>query len=95
MSLWSLTWKKLRTLWGNKYADTQNAFNEVIDSHDSDFIDEFEAGYLNSLRRVMVKLENSKAFDKIKILKNFWTLVTQVDADTEQEEKLLDEVRNK
>lgn len=82
-------------LWENKYGDTQHAFNEIIDNNDADFIDEFEAGYLNSLRTVMVKLENSKAFNKIKTSKDFWTLVTQVDADTEREEELLDEVRNK
>ncbi len=81
-------------LWGTKYKDIESAFSELTnDTEDYDFIDEFENGYLNSLRKVMVRLENSKAFDKIKTTKKFWTLVTQVDADTDEEEKLLNKVR--
>jgi len=87
--------EEIQELWQNKYGHIQRSFNEIIAHHEDEVIDEFEAGYLNSLRRIMVNLENSNAFGKIKTSEEFWTLVTQVDADTEQEEKLLDEVRKK
>jgi hypothetical protein len=81
-------------LWKDKYGAIELAFDEIVENTDDyDFIDEFESGYLHSLRKVMVRLENNKAFDKIKTTKKFWTLVTQVDADTDEEEKLLNIVR--
>ncbi|KAF2509114.1 DUF4303 domain-containing protein [Flavobacterium foetidum] len=81
-------------LWKDKYQTIEMAFDEMIENTDDyDFIDEFSSGFLNSLRRVMVRLESSKAFEKIKTTNNFWTLVTQVDADTDDEEELLDKVR--
>ncbi|MBB6273911.1 hypothetical protein HDF26_004384 [Pedobacter cryoconitis] len=85
--------EEIGKLWQDKYEHIQDAFDEIIELNDADFIDEFEAGYLHSLRKVMVRLENSKAFEKISTSKDFWTLVTQVDADTDQEEELLDAVR--
>ncbi|WP_306349732.1 DUF4303 domain-containing protein [Flavobacterium sp. '19STA2R22 D10 B1'] len=84
---------QIAELWDNQYDTIQTAFEQAMDTEDYDFMDEFEAGYLNSLRKVMVRLENSNAFDKIKTQERFWTLVTQVDADTDEEEELLEKVR--
>ena len=60
---------------------------------------EFEAfgnGFLYTCRRVsrvMSRLRQNKAFEKYaNISNNCWYLVTEIDADTEEEERLLEEV---
>jgi hypothetical protein len=80
-------------LWKQIYSPIQKEFEAIIDTDDYDFIDEFEEGYLNSLRKVLVRLENENAFSVIKTKPNFWTLVTQIDADTDEEEEKLEQVR--
>ena len=81
-------------LWSAKLGKVEDEIEELFDNtDDDDFIDEFESGYMNSLRKILVRLENNNAFDKIKTTKDFRTLVTQIDADTDEEEKLLAKVR--
>lgn len=81
-------------LWEQGYAAIADAFGELIERMDDDgLLDAIDAGCMHSLRKVMVRLETSHAFDSIKTCARFWTLVTQVDADTDEEERLLDQVR--
>jgi hypothetical protein len=81
-------------LWKAQYGAIETAHSNIVkNTEDYDFIDEFELGYLTSLRKVMVKLEINNAFEKIKTTDDFWTLVTQVDADTDEEEDLLGQIR--
>ena len=66
---------------------------ELIDAADDELLCAIEEGYLHSLRKTMVRLETSRAFEQIKTCTPFWTVVTQVDADTDEEERLLEQVR--
>ena len=80
-------------LWDEGYATIAEALGELMERADDELLDAIEAGYLHSLRKVMVRLETNRAFDSIKTCPRFWTLVTQVDADTDEEERLLDQAR--
>lgn len=81
-------------LWQASFAQIDDDIVALIDAtDDDDVLDTFEAGYLHSLRSVMLRLERSAAFDVIDTGEPFWTLVTQVDADTDQEEALLEQLR--
>ena len=80
-------------LWDEGYATIAEALGELMERADDELLDAIEAGYLHSLRKVMVRLETSRAFDSIKTRPRFWTLVTQIDADTDEEERLLDQAR--
>lgn len=80
-------------LWQQGYDNIAEALGELIGRVDDDLLDAIDEGYLHSLRKVMVRLETGRAFDRIKTCARFWTLVTQVDADTDEEERLLDDVR--
>jgi hypothetical protein len=80
-------------LWEQTYSPIQKEFEVITDTDDYDFIDEFEEAYLNSLRGCLVRLENENAFSVIKTKPNFWTLVTQIDADTDEEEEKLEQVK--
>jgi hypothetical protein len=83
-------------IWKERYKPIEDSLSEIIEETDDyDFIDLFVEEFLNSLRRVIIKLENQKEFKNIKTTNNFWTLVTQVDADTDSEEELLENLRNK
>ncbi len=83
-------------LWEEKYKPIEESFSKIIDETDDyDFIDLFVEDFLNSLRKIMIKLENQQEFNNINTTNNFWTLVTQVDADTDNEEELLENLRNK
>jgi hypothetical protein len=82
-------------LWEKNYTPIQQEFEKITDTDDDDFVSQFVNGFLNSLRKVLARLEKERAFDKIKTKSNFWTLVTQIDADTDEEERLLNEVRRK
>lgn len=87
---------EIGSLWNNEFNRIEEDIENLLgDTDDDDFIDEFESGYLDSLRKVLVQLENNNAFNKIKISSEFWTLVTQIDADTDEEEAALNEVREK
>ena len=86
--------EEIGNLWEQIYSPIQEKFETITDTDDYDFIDEFEEEFLNSLRRVLVRLENEKAFSVIKTKPNFWTLVTQVDADTDSEEEKLEQIRH-
>jgi hypothetical protein len=80
-------------LWEEGHAGIESALNELIDAADDELLEAIEQGYLHSLRKTMVRLETSHAFAQIKTCAPFWTVVTQVDADTDEEERLLDQVR--
>lgn len=80
-------------LWEQGYAAIADALSELMEHADDESLDAIDAGYMHSLRKVMVRLETSGAFGSIKTCPRFWTVVTQVDADTEEEERLLDQVR--
>ena len=80
-------------LWEEGYARIEGALSELIDAADEELLCAIEAGYLHSLRKTMVRLETRHAFGQIRTCARFWTVVTQVDADTEEEERLLDQVR--
>ena len=80
-------------LWDEGYATIAEALGELMERADDELLDAIEAGYLHSLRKVMVRLETNRAFGSIKTCPRFWTLVTQVDADTDEEERLLDQAR--
>jgi hypothetical protein len=81
--------KEVGELWREKYEPVREKYEEARDSNDESDGDseEFCNGFLVSLRRVMVRLE------KEGLLKNMWVLVTEIDADTEEEERLLQQAR--
>lgn len=80
-------------LWEDGHARIEGALRELIDAADDELLCAIEEGYLHSLRKTMVRLEASHAFEQIKTCAPFWTVVTQVDADTDEEERLLGQVR--
>ncbi len=80
-------------MWEEGHARIEDALSELIDAADDELLCAIEEGYLHSLRKTMVRLETRHAFDQIKTCVPFWTVVTQVDADTDEEERLLDQVR--
>ncbi|NHQ91480.1 DUF4303 domain-containing protein [Janthinobacterium lividum] len=80
-------------LWEEGRARIEGALSELIDAADDELLCAIEEGYLHSLRKTMVRLEMHHAFDQIKTCAPFWTVVTQIDADTDEEERLLEQVR--
>lgn len=86
--------KKLEKLWNSNYKKIQKDFYEVIEFEENEKkLEKFGNWFLDSLRKVLVKLENEKIFEEIKITKNFWTLVTEIDSNNKKEELLLEKVR--
>ena len=84
----------INTLWRTGYGNVQAAHEAQMDTfEDDDAIDAFEAGFMHSLRRAMVRLENSGGLSLVTGGAVCWTLVTQIDADTDDEERLLALVR--
>lgn len=75
-------------LWQLEYAPVAQAFFARQDAHDEVTFAVFAEGFLDTLRRVMVRLEQ-QAFAPLRTTPEFWTLVTEVDADTDEEERLL------
>ena len=59
-----------------------------------EFSDDFAEGYLNSLRKVMAKLEKEGAFSRLNTTENLWLVVTEIDADTREEDRKLNEMRS-
>lgn len=85
---------EISALWQASFAHIDDDIGALIDAtDDDDALDAFEAGYLHSLRSVMLRLERGAAFDAIATAEPFWTLVTQIDADTDAEEALLEQLR--
>lgn len=82
-------------LWEDGHARIESALSALIDAADDAQLGAIEEGYMHSLRKTMVRLETSHAFEQIKTCARFWTVVTQVDADTDEEERLLDQVRQR
>ena len=79
-------------LWEEGHATIEGALLDLIDAADDDLLESIEEGYLHSLRKTMVRLETRHAFEQIRTCMPFWTVVTQIDADTDEEERLLDQV---
>lgn len=86
---------EIAALWRAGYAAVETAYVQQVEDFGDDYdaLDAFEEGFLQSLRRVMVRLEQSHAFAAIGADDGLWTLVTQIDADTDEEERLLEAVR--
>lgn len=76
-------------LWQREYDPIAHAFLARQDAHDEAAFAAFAEGFLDTLRRVMVRLERQQAFARLSTTPEFWTLVTEVDADTDEEECLL------
>lgn len=73
-----------------QYDPMQEAYDTLQqDMHD----DSLSEGYLHAMREVMVELENTDAFTVFTTTPDFLTQVTEIDADTEEEARLLDAVR--
>jgi len=77
-------------LWTAEYAPVQEAYSALTEAEDD--CDAFCTGFLQSLRRVMVRLERAGALKPLGD-QPVWTLVTEIDADTPEEEKLLERER--
>lgn len=73
-----------------QYDPMQEAYELLQQDMDDDSLSE---GYLHAMREVMVALENSNAFEVIKTTVDFLIQVTEIDADTEEEARLLEAVR--
>ena len=85
--------KDIGELWKAVYAPVEEKYREITSSSGNDELEEFSNGFLTSLRKVMVRLEKQGALQKLSGGKPVWTLVTEIDADTEEEEQLLEEER--
>ena len=82
-------------LWESGYGDIRCALEALIDNTDEDAdLDALEAGFMHSMRKVMLRLETERAFERIQTGARLWKLVTQVDADTDAEEASLDALRS-
>lgn len=88
---------ELRELWGTGYEFIEDAYFSIVDNLDDTVIfEDFTNGFLTSLRRVMVRVEREGILPlNLKTTANIWALVTEIDADEEEEERLLEEERNK
>jgi hypothetical protein len=88
--------REIAELWKTGYARITAGFKQAEKLFGTNYqaLDAFGSGYLNSLRKVMVRLEKEKAFHPLRTSKDFWTLVTRIDADTDEEEGLLQRMRD-
>ena len=84
--------KEVGALWEATYDPIQEKYQEITESSDGDALEAFGNGFLTSLRRVMVRLEKQGTLQKLSD-QPVWTLVTEIDADTEEEEQLLEKER--
>ena len=84
--------KEVGELWEASYAPVQAKYEEIIESLDD--CESFSNGFLHSLRRVMVRLERQGSLQALGN-KPVWTLVTEIDADTRHEERLLEQERKR
>ena len=82
-------------LWQREYTPISRAYLAHQNAHDDATFAEFAEGFLGTLRRVMVCLERQQAFAVLPTTPELWTLVTEVDADTDEEERLLDLCRQR
>ncbi len=73
-----------------QYDPMQEAYEQLQQDMEDDSLSE---GYLHAMREVMVALENSNAFELLNTTADFLTQVTEIDADTEEEARLLEAVR--
>ena len=82
-------------LWQREYDPIARTYLAHQDENDEATYAEFAEGFLGTLRRVMVCLERQQAFAVLPTTPELWTLVTEVDADTDEEERLLDLCRQR
>lgn len=73
-----------------RYDPMQEAYETLQQDMDDDSLSE---GYLHAMREVMVTLEKTGAFAVFNTTPDFLTQVTEIDADTEEEARLLETVR--
>lgn len=83
---------ELRELWNKDYEPIEDKYFSIVENLDDQVLfDDYTNGFLTSLRRVMVRLEREQVLTAhLKTTPNVWTLVTEIDADEEEEERLLD-----
>ncbi|MEK6492755.1 DUF4303 domain-containing protein [Myroides odoratimimus] len=88
---------ELRDLGARLYEPIEDAYHSIVkDLEDQDQFDDFTNGFLTSLRRVMVRIERESILSQyLKTTNDIWTLVTEIDADEEEEERLLQEERSR
>ena len=77
-------------LWQREYAPISRSYHAHQDENDDATFAEFADGFLDTLRHVMVRLERQQAFALLPTTTTLWTLVTEVDVDTDEEERLLE-----
>lgn len=81
---------EVHLLFIERYDPMQEAYELLQQDMDDDSLSE---GYLHAMREVMVALENTNAFAPLKTTADFLTQVTEIDADTDEEARLLEAVR--
>lgn len=88
---------ELRDLGARLYEPIEDAYHSIVqDLEDQYKFDDFTNGFLTSLRRVMVRIEREHLLSQyLKVTPEVWTLVTEIDADEEEEESLLQEERTR
>lgn len=80
--------EEVAAVWLTGYKPLRQAYCMLADTLEDDVAEALAAGFLHSLRRVMVQLEQTEPFRRLNA-GPIWTLVTEVDADTDEEERLL------
>jgi hypothetical protein len=94
--------------WSNEVDDNleaivENDFRQIIgdslyqrqeQQQDEAVLSDFAEGYLNSLRNVMARLEKDGIFSTVNTTDNLWLVVTEIDADAQEEDRKLNEVRS-
>lgn len=87
----------IRELWEEGYEPIEDEYFSIVEDLDDQVLFEnFTNGFLTSLRKVMVRLERDNVLSTyLNTTPSIWTLVTEIDADEEEEERLLDVERQK
>ncbi|MDM1498039.1 DUF4303 domain-containing protein [Myroides odoratimimus] len=88
---------ELRDLGTLLYEPIEDAYHSIVkDLEDQAQFDDFTNGFLTSLRKVMVRIERENMLSQyLRTTSNLWTLVTEIDADEDEEERLLQEERSR
>lgn len=84
--------EELRELWGHEYEPIEDEYFSIVENLDDQVLfEDFTNGFLTSLRKVMVRIERDEILSTyLKTTTDVWTLVTEIDADEEEEERLLE-----
>lgn len=86
---------EINVLWEELYRPIEDEYFRIMDSIDDTLLfDSYSNGFLTCLRRIMVRIEREDLLARyLKTTASVWTLVTEVDADEEDEERLLAQER--